>query len=173
MSALNEHYAGSSQDIVIIGSGFAAQQLVKSLRKLDGERPIRLITADNGNEYNKPDLSHVVSRGYTASAMTKLTGAQFAEQQRIILSPNTIVHSISPNNKMVHTNNGDFSYGQLVLATGASSILPPVPNSDKMVTLNSQNDYANAEQLIKNAKRIMVLGAGLIGCELAMDMVGQ
>jgi len=52
MSALNEHYAGSSQDIVIIGSGFAAQQLVKSLRKLDGERPIRLITADNGNEYN-------------------------------------------------------------------------------------------------------------------------
>lgn len=173
MSALHEHYAGSSQDIVIIGSGFAAQQLVKSLRKLDGERPIRLITADNGNEYNKPDLSHVVSRGYTASAMTKLTGAQFAEQQRIILSPNTIVHSISPNNKMAHTNNGDFSYGQLVLATGASSILPPVPNSDKMVTLNSQNDYANAEQLIKNAKRIMVLGAGLIGCELAMDMVGE
>ncbi len=173
MSALNERDVGSCQDIVIIGSGFAAQQLVKSLRKLDGERPIRLITADNGNEYNKPDLSHVVSRDYTASAMTKLTGAQFAEQQRIILSPNTIVHSISPNNKMVHTDHGDFYYGQLVLATGASSIRPSIPNSDQMVTLNSQNDYANAEQLIKNAKRIMVLGAGLIGCELAMDMVGQ
>lgn len=173
MSALNERDVGSCQDIVIIGSGFAAQQLVKSLRKLDGERPIRLITADNGNEYNKPDLSHVVSRGYTANAMTKLTGAQFAEQQRIILSPNTVVHSISPTKQIVHTDHGDFSYGQLVLATGASSIRPSMPNSDQMVTLNSQNDYANAEQLIKNAKRIMVLGAGLIGCELAMDMVGQ
>ncbi|MGY3962741.1 NADH:flavorubredoxin reductase NorW [Aeromonas veronii] len=173
MSALNERDVGSCQDIVIIGSGFAAQQLVKSLRKLDGERPIRLITADNGNEYNKPDLSHVVSRGYTANAITKLTGAQFAEQQRIILSPNTVVHSISPTKQIVHTDHGDFSYGQLVLATGASSIRPSMPNSDQMVTLNSQNDYANAEQLIKNAKRIMVLGAGLIGCELAMDMVGQ
>lgn len=53
---------GMSNEIVVIGSGFAAQQLIKCLRRLDVEQPIRLITADTGDEYNKPDLSHVVSR---------------------------------------------------------------------------------------------------------------
>ena len=52
MNAATLNDAGISREIVVIGSGFAAQQLVKSLRKLDGEQPIRLITADSGDEYN-------------------------------------------------------------------------------------------------------------------------
>ena len=75
MKAATLSEAGVSREILVIGSGFAAQQLVKSLRKLDAEQPIRLITADSGDEYNKPDLSHVVSRGCTAAAMTRLSGS--------------------------------------------------------------------------------------------------
>ena len=56
MSAAIQTDAGISREIVVIGSGFAAQQLVKSLRKLDAEQPIQLITADSGDEYNKPGL---------------------------------------------------------------------------------------------------------------------
>ena len=80
MNVVTPNEVGISREIVVIGSGFAAQQLVKSLRKLDGEQPIRLITADSGDEYNKPDLSHVVSRGCPAAAMTRLSGSDFAEQ---------------------------------------------------------------------------------------------
>lgn len=72
MSTTTQSDAGISREIVVIGSGFAAQQLVKSLRKLDAEQPIRLITADSGDEYNKPDLSHVVIRGCAAAAKTQI-----------------------------------------------------------------------------------------------------
>ena len=173
MKAATLSEAGVSREILVIGSGFAAQQLVKSLRKLDAEQPIRLITADSGDEYNKPDLSHVVSRGCTAAAMTRLSGSDFAEQQRIALLPHCPVLGIDPARRIVMTGQGEFAYGQLVLATGASAARPAIPGGEQLVTLNSLQEYAAAEGLIQQARRIMVLGAGLIGCELAMDMASD
>lgn len=173
MKAATLSEAGVSREILVIGSGFAAQQLVKSLRKLDTEQPIRLITADSGVEYNKPDLSHVVSRGCTAAAMTRLSGSDFAEQQHIALLPHCPVLGIDPARRIVMTGQGEFAYGQLVLATGASAARPDLPGSEQLVTLNSQQEYAAAEGPIQQARRIMVLGAGLIGCELAMDMASD
>ncbi|USV57549.1 NADH:flavorubredoxin reductase NorW [Aeromonas encheleia] len=173
MNAVTPSEAGTSREIVVIGSGFAAQQLVKSLRKLDGERPIRLITADSGDEYNKPDLSHVVSRGCAAAAMTRLSGAAFAEQQRITLLPHCPVLGIDPVRRLVLTGQGEFPYSQLVLATGASAARPDMAGSEFLVTLNSLQEYAAAEASIRQARRILVLGAGLIGCELAMDMASD
>ncbi|WP_323972330.1 NADH:flavorubredoxin reductase NorW [Aeromonas hydrophila] len=173
MSTTTQSDAGISREIVVIGSGFAAQQLVKSLRKLDAEQPIRLITADSGDEYNKPDLSHVVSRGCAAAAMTRQSGSDFAEQQRIALLPHCPVLGIDPARRLVLTEQGEFPYGQLVLATGASAVRPELPGSEHLVTLNSQQEYAAAEGAIQQARRILVLGAGLIGCELAMDMASD
>ncbi|WP_368181078.1 NADH:flavorubredoxin reductase NorW [Aeromonas sp. R7-5] len=173
MSAAIQTDAGISREIVVIGSGFAAQQLVKSLRKLDWDQPIRLITADSGDEYNKPDLSHVVSRGCPAAAMTRQSGSDFAEQQRIALLPHCPVHGIDPARRLVLTAQGEFPYGQLVLATGASAARPDLPGSEHLVTLNSQQEYAATEAQLRQARRILVLGAGLIGCELAMDMASD
>lgn len=57
--------------IVIIGSGFAARQLVKNIRKQDAQVPVTLIAADSMDEYNKPDLSHVISLGQSAEDLTR------------------------------------------------------------------------------------------------------
>ncbi|HHQ4705749.1 TPA: FAD-dependent oxidoreductase, partial [Aeromonas hydrophila] len=54
-----------------------------------------------------------------------------------------------------------------------SAIRPELPGSEHLVTLNSQQEYAAAEGAIQQARRILVLGAGLIGCELAMDMASD
>jgi len=173
MSNLELSASGVNRELLVIGSGFAAQQLIKSLRKLDAHQPIALITADSGDEYNKPDLSHVVSRGSSAADMTRLKGADFAEQQGITLVPHCPVLGIDPARRTVLTAQGEFGYGQLVLATGASALRPLIPGAEQLVTLNSQQEYAAAEERLQRAQRIMVLGAGLIGCELAMDMASH
>lgn len=60
-----------SAGIVIIGSGFAARTLVKNIRKLDSAVPLTLIAADGMEEYNKPDLSHVISLAQRADDLTR------------------------------------------------------------------------------------------------------
>ncbi len=160
-------------EILIIGAGFAAYQLVRSLRKLDAEQPIRLVTRDSGDEYNKPELSHVFSQGRSAAALTRLSAAQFAEQHHVALQPATQVEAIEPQARRIHTASGSHDYAQLVLATGASAIVPPIPGRELLLTLNSQREYAAAEPQLRDARRVLVLGAGLIGTELAMDLLAS
>ncbi len=76
-----------SNGIVIIGSGFAARQLVKNIRKQDATSPLTLIAADSMDEYNKPDLSHVISQGQRADDLTRQTAGEFAEQFNLHLKP--------------------------------------------------------------------------------------
>lgn len=125
-----------SDGIVIIGSGFAARQLVKNIRKQDAEIPLTLIAADSMDEYNKPDLSHVISRGQHADDLTLQSAGEFAEQYHLRLFPHTWVSDIDAENHRVKSLDKQWRYDKLVLATGATPFIPGAgPRAD-----------ANAEQ---------------------------
>lgn len=158
-----------SDGIVIIGSGFAARQLVKNIRKQDTHIPLTLIAADSMDEYNKPDLSHVVSRGQRADDLTLQTAGEFAEQYHLRLFPYTWVSDLDAAAKVVKSQDREWRYDKLVLATGAAPFIPPVPGHEQMLTLNSQREYGAAQSQLHDAQRVLIVGGGLIGCELAMD----
>ena len=158
-----------SHGIVIIGSGFAARQLVKNIRKQDANVPLTLIAADSMDEYNKPDLSHVISQNQRADDLTRQTAGAFAEQFNLRLFPYTWVTDIDANARLVKAKDKTWQYDKLVLATGASTFVPPVEGRELMVTLNSQQAYQASETELRDATRVMIVGGGLIGTELAMD----
>lgn len=155
--------------IVIIGSGFAARQLVKNIRKLDANVPLTLIAADSIDEYNKPDLSHVISQSQRADDLTRQAAGEFAEQFNLRLFPWTWVTDIDAAAHVVKAGQQSWQYDKLVLATGASAFVPPVEGHELMLTLNSQREYRACETALRDAQRVMIIGSGLIGTELAMD----
>jgi len=155
--------------IVIIGSGFAARQLVKNIRKLDVNVPVALIAADSIDEYNKPDLSHVISQSQRADDLTRQTAGEFAEQFNLRLFPWAWVTDIDAAAHVVKAGDRSWPYDKLVLATGASAFVPPVEGRELMLTLNSQREYRACETALRDAQRVMIVGSGLIGTELAMD----
>lgn len=156
--------------IVIIGSGFAARQLVKNLRKQDTQIPITLIADDSCDEYNKPELSHVISQQQLADALTRESSASFAQQYNLQLHCNTQIMAIDTATQRVSSLQHSWQYDKLVLAVGASAIVPPIAGHEHMLTLNSQQEYRRCEDRLLSAKRVLILGGGLIGSELAMDM---
>ncbi|MGM8809835.1 NADH:flavorubredoxin reductase NorW [Enterobacter cloacae] len=158
-----------SNGIVIIGSGFAARQLVKNIRKQDANVPLTMIAADSMDEYNKPDLSHVISLNQRADDLTRQTAGEFAEQFNLRLFPYTWVTDIDADAHVVKAKDKTWQYDKLVLATGASAFVPPVTGRELMMTLNSQQEYRASETQLRDAKRVMIVGGGLIGTELAMD----
>lgn len=164
-----------NKHIVIIGSGFAAYQLVKSLRKLNAETPITVITGDNGDDYSKPDISHVFSKQQTANDLIKQTASEFASANNILLINNTFVDAIDTTNKTVHYDNQTIAYSELVLATGASAFVPGFAGNatEEIVTLNSLAEYQGQQDKLARAKSVLVLGAGLIGTEIAMDLANS
>ncbi|WP_105902837.1 NADH:flavorubredoxin reductase NorW [Vibrio gangliei] len=162
-----------SNPIMIIGSGFAAYQLVKALRRSDKQTPITVITADDGHDYNKPDLSHVFTNKHNADTLIRQAANSFAQDNEIIIYTQTKVETIDRHAQNVTTTKGDvLSYSKLVLATGASTFIPAMNGSavKEVITLNSRIEYQAAQHKLDQAEHVLIIGAGLIGTELAMDL---
>lgn len=161
-----------SEPIIIIGSGFAAYQLVKTIRRMDGEVPLTVLTADDGHEYNKPDLSHAFSKQQTADDLVLKRADVFANEHNITLLTQAVVEDIDTQSHCVFSNGKKYSYSKLVFATGATAYIPPVQGNaaDQVMTVNSLTELRALEPSVRRAKRIAIMGGGLIGVEIAMDL---
>lgn len=164
-----------SAPLIIIGSGFAAYQLVKTLRRQNSEMAIQVFTADSGDEYNKPDLSHVFTRQQSADALISQTGEAFAEQQQIELFADSKVEEINVQERTLVVKGIRYPYSKLVLATGAKAFVPQLKGdaAEAVITLNSLQEYRDSQQTIAAASRVLIMGGGLIGVELAMDLANS
>ncbi|MGS0674797.1 NADH:flavorubredoxin reductase NorW [Shewanella sp. 0m-4] len=158
--------------IIIIGSGFAAYQLIRAIRRSDPITAIHVFTADNGDDYNKPDLSHVFSKQQLASDLVRISGSELAIELNFELHANTYVEEIVPELHQIYAAGKIHHYAKLVLATGASAVVPRMTGMavDSVVTLNSLQEFQRCQQDLHQAERILVIGAGLIGVELSMDL---
>lgn len=161
-----------SDPIVIIGSGFAAYQLVKAIRRQDANAHLCVITADDGHDYNKPDLSHVFSKAQNKDDLVLATGEEFAQQHQLTLLSGSKVDSIDAQSHCVRVNGERIHYSKLVLATGASPYIPLIEGNgvERVRTLNSLDEFAEHHDALNDAQSVMVLGGGLIGVEIALDL---
>ena len=161
--------------IIIIGSGFAAYQLIKTIRRTDQVIAISVFTLDAGDDYNKPDLSHVFTNKQGSTDLIRSTAGAFATEHNINLHAFTQVDHIDCEHQEILVSGVRHAYSKLVLATGAKTFIPPMSGDavDEVITLNSLEEFASAQQQLQQAQRVLVIGAGLIGTEIAMDLVSS
>ena len=162
------------EPIVIIGSGLSAYCLVKELRQHNQSVPIVIYTADDGAYYSKPQLSTGFSTGKTSTDMIIESAENMAKRFNLeinVFSGVTDVDCQSQN--VVLENGGQRRYSKLVLATGSKVIDHSLTGDGiaKVLSVNSLSDYARFRTLLKPEQTILVIGAGLIGCEYTDDFV--
>ena len=165
--------------IIIIGSGLAGWTTVRELRKLDPSTPVTLITLDSGDFYAKPSLSNALQQGRTPAQLISTDAEKMAQTHQVNLLAHTRVLSIDPATQSIQTTQGEFNYSQLVLATGAQSIRVPLQGdaAEQVLSVNSLDDYARFHtRLVEQqgaTKHVLIMGAGLIGCEFANDLIAS
>ena len=158
--------------LVIIGSGLAAYSVARDWRRLDGETPLVIITAEDGDFYSKPLLSTSLAKSKSLDELVIASGDQQGEQFNAKLLAHTRVTRIDPDSKTVFYDGGEQHYSQLVLAQGGQAIRAPLAGDavDAVISMNNLMDYRQLQPQLKGCNRVAVLGAGLVGMELANDM---
>ena len=158
--------------LVIIGSGLAAYSVARDWRRLDSETPLVIITAEDGDFYSKPLLSTSLAKEKTLDELVIASGAQQGEEYNAKLLSHTRVTRIDPESKTVFFEGGEQAYSQLVLAQGGHTVTAPIEGDavDAVISMNSLMDYRLLQPQLKKCKSVVVLGAGLVGMELANDM---
>ncbi len=164
-------------NITIIGSGLAAYTLIREFRKLDKETPLTLISSDAADFYSKPMLSTALAQGKDVNSLVITPAEKMAEQLKLKMIANTTVTGIDTAEKTCTLDTGDMvSYDRLVLTLGADPIRIPFQGNanDDVLSVNNLDDYARFRaKLAANVKRVAIVGAGLIGCEFANDLLSQ
>ncbi|WP_114690359.1 NAD(P)/FAD-dependent oxidoreductase [Polynucleobacter necessarius] len=162
----------SQSSIVIIGSGLAGYTVIREMRKLNKTAPITLITREPGYFYSKPMLSTALASKKEAAQLISTPADGMAAQLELTIFGNCDVNSINPDAQTIQTSNGEVSYGKLVMALGADQIRLPLQGNaaNEVIAVNDLEDYAHFRNAIAGKKKIVILGAGLIGCEFANDL---
>ncbi|MBU3575388.1 NAD(P)/FAD-dependent oxidoreductase [Polynucleobacter sp. UK-Mo-2m-Kol15] len=163
----------ASSGIVIIGSGLAGYTVIRELRKLDKTIPITLVTKEPGYFYSKPMLSTALASNKSAEQLVSTNAEGMATQLEMTILSEAAVTAIDTVAQTITTSRGSISYGKLVLGLGADQIRLPLQGNaaNEVITVNDLEEYAQFRKSIEGKKRIAILGAGLIGCEFANDLV--
>ncbi|MGE8358733.1 NAD(P)/FAD-dependent oxidoreductase [Pseudomonas sp.] len=162
-----------SAPVVIVGTGLAGYNLAREFRKLDSETPLLLITADDGRSYSKPMLSTGFGKNKDADGLSMAEPGAMAEQLKAEVRTHTRISGIDPGHKRLWIGEESVPYRDLVLAWGAEVIRVPVAGDaqDRILPVNDLEDYARFRQAAAGKQRVLVLGAGLIGCEFTNDLI--
>ncbi|SQG00954.1 FAD-dependent pyridine nucleotide-disulfide oxidoreductase [Paucimonas lemoignei] len=159
--------------VVIVGTGLAGYNLAREFRKLDGETPLVLITADDGRSYSKPMLSTGFGKNKEADGLSMAEPGAMALQLNAEVRTHTRISGIDPGHKRLWIGEEAVYYRDLILAWGAETIRVPVEGdaADAIFPINDLEDYARFRVAAAGKRRVLILGAGLIGCEFANDLI--
>jgi rubredoxin-NAD+ reductase len=170
---------GSIMETVIIGSGLAAYLLAREFRRLNTLATLRIVTQSDGCFYSKPLLSTAFTRQKTPEMLVVSSALEMAEELQAEISIQTTVNAIYSEQKIlrIEDNDGkisDLSYKQLVLACGSLVLDHKLQGeaAAEILSVNNLQDYAlfRGKLLEKSAKKVAIIGAGLVGCEFANDL---
>ncbi|WP_130802184.1 rubredoxin reductase RubB [Acinetobacter ihumii] len=164
--------------IVIIGSGMAGYTLAREFRKLNPDHELLMICADDAVNYAKPTLSNALVGNKAPEQIPLGDAEKMSTQLNMRIQTLTWVKEIhADRHELVTEKDGQQQiqpYSKLILAVGANPIRLAISGdgSDDIHVVNSLIDYrAFRENLAQcNDKRVVILGAGLIGCEFANDL---
>ena len=173
-----------SQSLIIVGAGLAGWTTAREFRKLDTTMPVFLVTADSGDFYAKPSLSNAFAQGRLPAQLVSTPAAKMAETLNVTLLAHTRVEAIDTAAQTLSVRNAGglqtLAYRDLVLATGAQPIRVPVQGdaADAVMSINSLDDFAafharlqaGAQTPGRPQRQVLIMGAGLIGCEFANDL---
>lgn len=158
------------EKIVIVGGGLAGAKTAEALRKRGFTGEITLFAAESELPYERPPLS----KGYLGDASTfdkaVVHPRSWYDDERIDLQLGTRVTAIDPARHEVHTDAGATArYDKLVLATGSTPRTLPLPGADaqRVLTLRTRQDSDAIREFFGAGKRLVIIGGGWIGLEVA------
>ncbi|MGP4713674.1 MULTISPECIES: FAD-dependent oxidoreductase [unclassified Psychrobacter] len=169
--------------VVIIGAGLAGWHVIDAIRSKDKDIPITLITADSGDRYHKPMLTMAISQNKRVADLVRATGADAAKTANITLLADTQVSDIDAAAQQLHLVSATRSdpanmayatlgYDKLVLAMGAHPIFPKSLPESLVWHVNHIERFGQLqEKLGTGSQRVAIVGAGMVGTEIAEDLL--
>ncbi|NIM99161.1 MAG: FAD-dependent oxidoreductase, partial [candidate division Zixibacteria bacterium] len=152
---------------VIIGNGVAGTTAAEHIRERDKKGKIDIITDESTLFYTRIRLPEYIA-GEVEEETIVLHKPEWYRERNIVVHLGEPVKDIDPSKKKIYTTKGTtFNYDRLLLATGSHSFVPPIRGVDKpgVFTLRTIRDAQDIRDHASKAKRVILIGGGVLGLE--------
>jgi len=164
--------------IVIIGAHAAAVDAASAARKTDRTSEIILLTTEKHAGYSRCGIPFVIGGHIHNFTDLIVYPSSYYQMMKLDLRRETTATNVDSKAKTVEIQDKTgktetLSYDSLIFATGANAFIPPIKGKEKpgLMTVRSIEDGERIDQTIKDgAKTGVVMGAGLIGLEVAIGL---
>lgn len=154
--------------ILIVGANVAGLKAVESLRQNGFDGKIVLIGDEFHLPYDRPPLSKQILTGDLDASALPYRDAQWFRDQRVDALLGKRATALDAINQRVSVDDGDISFDGLIIATGARArTLPFGETSSGVHTLRTLDDALALKAQLHAGARVIVIGAGFIGAEVA------
>lgn len=168
--------AGAQRRIVVIGAGQAAAQLAISLRQGGFAGGIAMIGDEPHLPYQRPPLSKKFLTERAQPDSLFLRPESFWRNQGVELALGAAAAAVDLRNKTVTLAGGrELPYDNLVIATGTRARALPLPGATLpyVMSLRAIADVHKLRLALDAAERVIIVGGGYIGLEVAAVMRGE
>jgi 3-phenylpropionate/trans-cinnamate dioxygenase ferredoxin reductase component len=159
--------------IAIVGAGLAGAKAAETLRAEGFDGRLVLLGDEAERPYDRPPLSKTYLRAEADRDSLYVHDAGFYAAHAIELHTSARVSSIDPAGRRLTLASGErLGYQRLLLATGAAPRRLRLPGADLdgVCYVRSRRDADRLAAAVSNAERVVVVGAGWIGCEIAASV---
>ena len=156
-------------DVIIIGGGQAGAMSAITLRQKKFSGRILLISNEGYLPYQRPPLSKAFLTDLLLTESLYIKSGAYYKRNKIDILMNDTVELIDRNKKnIILENGGKYSYQKLVLATGSElNILDITCDKKNIYYLRTIDDSIKIRSLFEQQQKIVIVGAGYIGLEIA------
>jgi len=155
-----------SYKYLIVGGGMTGDSAVRGIRDHDKDGSIGLVGAESHPPYSRPPLSKALWQGKDESSVWRGTEDLGVE----LLLGRRIVSLDLDAHRATDDQGEEYEYERLLLATGGKPRrLDDAPDAIYFRTLD---DYRRLREAAKDGQRVLVVGGGFIGSEIAAALVG-
>jgi len=160
---------------VIIGNGLAGTMAAKTLRELDSQVEIEVFAEEKYPYYPRPNLVEYIA-GKLPYERIFAFSEEWHVRQKIDIRLGSPVRRIHPESQEVELDGGRREpYDALLVANGASSFVPPIKGAESrgVFSLRTLDDAQAILGYLKDHRRVIVIGGGLLGLEIARAIRSQ
>ncbi len=163
--------------IIVVGGLSAGPSAAAKARREDENAEIILFEKSEDVSYATCGIPYALSGHIPSRDNLIVTDADLLRDRfNIDVRLDEEVTLVNAEDKSINTKKGTYSYDKLVFATGARAFVPPVQNlndAENWSTCRSLSDFDNIMHHIKTdeVKHVTVMGAGLIGIEVAENLI--
>ncbi|MDK2941439.1 MAG: nitrite reductase large subunit [Acetobacterium sp.] len=161
--------------IVIIGASAAGISAAKTIKASEPVTEVVIISKED-SVHSRCMLHKFLGHERDAKGISFIA-EDFFEKNGITWLSNTTVIGLDAQKKTVKTHdNRDINYDKLLIATGASYFIPPIPGLRESKNVYGFRDLKDAQLLdseCNTARNAVVIGAGLVGMDAAVALLAR